>query len=500
MRDLLKTGCKVCPPEQSLQYTILDRIGSGSSSVVYRAERCDGQGCREIHLLKEYAPSKFTVHRTPDGVMKPADDVWDAYQAGMERFLAGARNAITLRRRSGLRESICEILHIFPANGTCYWDMPVSEGIVYAGVRELSLSDLLQRMSTLTQVVGKIHRTGLLCLDLKPGNLLVKPENPAYVMLFDLDSAVSRGALSQGAKVHYSQVWAPPEQKLPSLYEEIRETTDLYAIGEILFHQIFGRHSRPEERKSSAAFDFQCVPLLDGAEPGLLQALGRVLCKAISTSPERRYQQASELLEALDELLAISDRGRGALEGRTAANRPRQEPVGDIPFSIPKRDHSCLDLTYAAIDSGDYEPVRKSARLCRIRTEELCGRESPEYLDAVFREVAACFAELASSLEDGAIPPSSLTDAFLRLLAEYLVLAGRLPSGVGPHRGSLAAFADGLRQTVYLRLEWRRGRGEEGLAGEERALLDMAMELAQYAGDVETLAELREIVCPPHQS
>lgn len=498
MRDLLKTSSQVCPPVQDIRYTILERIGSGSSCLVYRAECRDGQGHREIHLLKEYAPSRFTVHRASDGVMIPADDVWDAYQAGMDRFLAGVRNAIFLRRQSGLRDSICEILYVFPANGTCYLDMPISAGIVYAGVRELSIDNLLRRISTLTQVVGRIHQAGLLCLDLKPGNLLVRPEDPEHVMLFDLDSAVSKEALSQGAKLYYSQAWAPPEQKLPSLYKEICEATDLYSIGELLFYQLFRRHSRPEEHSPSASFDFRETPLLDGAGPEMRQALGKVLCKAISTSPERRYQQAGELLEALVELLAISGWERGAPGGRAAVRRPKQKSTGDTPPPSPKRDRFCPDLMYAAIDSSDYGPVRRSARLYRARVEELCGREGPEYLDVVLCEAAACFAELASSLENNAVPPSPLTGEFLRLLEEYLALAETLPSEAGPHRGSLAAFADGLRQTASLRLE--RCRGGEGLLGEERALLDMAMKLARCAGDWETLAELREMACPPHQT
>ena len=155
-------------------------------------------------------------------------------------------------------------------------------------------------------------------------------------------------------------------------------------------------------------------------------------------------------------------------------------------FPNPKRNNFLSKLTYASIDSGNYEPVRKSARLRRLRMEARFGRKSPEYLDA-----AACFAELAVSLEDDAIPPSSLTDAFLGILAEYLALAETLPAGKEPRRGSLTAFADGLRQTVSLR------RGGDALSGEERALLDMAIKLARFAGEAETLAELREMTCTP---
>lgn len=491
MRNLLKSGDQVCPPEQDVRYTILERIGSGSSCVVYRVERRGGQGERQIHLLKEYAPSRFPVYRTPDGVMSPADQVRDAYQAGMDRFLAGARHAIALRRQSELRDSVCEILRVFPANGTCYLDMPLSEGIVYAGVREFSLDSLLQRVSALTQVVGQIHQAGLLCLDVKPGNLLVRPEDPEYIMLFDLDSAINRQALSQGAKLYYSQAWAPPEQKLPFLYGEISEAADLYAIGELLFYQLLGRHSRPEERGPSAALDLQGAPLLADAGPETVRALGGVLRKAISTSPENRYRRAGELLEALDELLALNSRGTPG--GRGAIPPGGRASPEDASRPDTERNRARLDLMYTAIDSGDYRPVRRSACLCRARAEALFGRESPEYLDAALQEAGACFAELASSLEVGAVPPAPLTDEFLQLLAEYLALAEARPSGAGPHRGSLAAFADGLRLTASLRLEGRRG--ENGLSGGERTLLDMAMELARYAGDPETRAELREMAC-----
>ena len=492
MRDFLRNGSKVCPPERDAQYTILERIGNGSSCVVYRAERCNRLLGREIHLLKEYAPSGFTVRRAPDGLMRPADDVRDAYHAGMKRFLTGAKHAVSLRSRRGLRDSICEILRVFPANGTCYLDMPVSEGIVYADVQEISLDSLLRRIGALTQVVGRIHQTGLLCLDLKPGNLLVQPENPDYVMLFDLDSAVSGEELSQGARLRYSKTWAPPEQKLPSLYGDICEATDLYAIGEMLFHQILGRRSRPEERRPSATLDFSGAPLLDGMEPETLQVLNKVLCKAVSVCPAKRYRRADELLEAIEELLAMSDRANA--EDVAAVRSPKQKYAKDaVPSAKKKRFRS--NLIYASIDSGNYESLRMLARLRRVRAEAHYGRESPEYLDAVFHDAAACFAEVASSLEDDAIPPSSLTDEFLRILAEYLTLAETVPAERAPRRGSLTAFADGLRQTAFLRM--RQRRGGDAPSGEERALLDMAVQLARFAGDAETLAELREITCPP---
>lgn len=198
-------------------------------------------------------------------------------------------------------------------------------------------------------------------------------------------------------------------------------------------------------------------------------------------------------VEAIEELLAMSNRENA--RGAAALRPPRRKSAMGGSFPSPQRNDFLSNLTYASIESGDYEPLRKSTRLRRARAKARFGRKSPEYLDAAFHDAAACFAEIASSLEDDAIPPSSLTDEFLRILTEYLALAETIPAGREPHRNKLTAFADGLRQTVSLRL--KQGRGGDALSGEECALLDMAMQLAQCAGDAETLAELREMACPP---
>ena len=501
MQERLKTGSQIRPPERGLQYTILEQVGRGSSSLAYRAEFRDGRGRCEVHLLKEYFPSRFTVHRGSDGVLRPEDGTQSAYQAGMNRFLAGARNICELRRCDELQPYICEIFRVFPANGTCYLDMPLSEGIVYACVQEISLEHLLRRISALTKVVGKIHEAGLLCLDLKPGNLLVKPDDPEYIMLFDLDTAIRREALYRGVRLYYSQSWAPPEQKLPSLYGDICEATDLYTIGELMFYQLFGRHSKPEEHRPSATFNFQGTPLLNGTGSKILQLLERSFRNTITTSPERRYQSANELLYVLDELLVRNDRAQGISGGGTTIHSHlHQKAAGTQASQVMGETHSYLSLTYAAIDSGDYGLVRRQARLYHIQTKSLYGKQCPDYLHAVFCDAAACFSELASNLDANVIPPSHLIDAFLSCLTEYLALAGGIPSKVNPHCGGLAAFADGLRQTAYLCLNLQRPQCSEQETAKIRSMLDMAMNLARYAEDAEIVAELREMAGPLSQS
>ena len=79
------------------------------------------------------------------------------------------------------------------------------------------------------------------------------------------------------------------------------------------------------------------------------------------------------------------------------------------------------------------------------------------------------------------------------------ILAGEIPSEVNPHCGGLAAFADGLRQTAYLCLNLQRPQCSEQEISKIRSMLDMAMNLARYAEDAETVAELREMAGPLSQ-
>lgn len=59
MRERLKAGSLVRPPEGTIQYKILEQVGSGSSSLVYRAEFRDDEGHCEI-----LSPSPKNGHKT----------------------------------------------------------------------------------------------------------------------------------------------------------------------------------------------------------------------------------------------------------------------------------------------------------------------------------------------------------------------------------------------------------------------------------------------------
>mgnify|MGYP000485473459 CR=1 FL=1 len=59
-------------------------------------------------------------------------------------------------------------------------------------------------MKSLAQIILKYHQKGYLHLDIKPENVLILPETPEHVILFDFDSVTAIGELQKNAGIPYS--------------------------------------------------------------------------------------------------------------------------------------------------------------------------------------------------------------------------------------------------------------------------------------------------------
>ena len=167
------------------------------------------------------------------------------------------------------------------------------------------------RMKTLTQVVGNYHKAGLLHLDIKPENIYVRPQNETVedVMLFDFDSVTAMKDIVASKALSCTKSWAAPEQLLPAKRKFICPATDLFAIGEIIFAQIFGRHSTNAERRSFVSkysYDYDAAIFKD-VNPKVFSILDELLSHTICGVVEKRYQTADELVEILEELIKIAN-------------------------------------------------------------------------------------------------------------------------------------------------------------------------------------------------
>ncbi|MCP4359452.1 MAG: serine/threonine-protein kinase PknK, partial [Chloroflexi bacterium] len=141
------------------------------------------------------------------------------------------------------------------------------------------------------QALAYLHRRKVLHRDLKPENLLVA-DGSAFVLDFGLSSPLVEGdAFSSGGTLAYLA---------PEVWEDYKysPTSDIYAIGVIAYEMLVGKHPFAPidanfiERVLEKEPDF--TPLVD--TPALARVIERLLIK----DPDRRFQNADDVVLAFD--------------------------------------------------------------------------------------------------------------------------------------------------------------------------------------------------------
>ena len=147
--------------------------------------------------------------------------------------------------------------------------------------------DLCDAVSELHELLDPpvIHR------DLKPGNVMV---SAAGVTLIDLGIARTWREGGEQDTTHFgTRAYAPPEQ---FGFGQTDVTSDVYALGMLLFFCLAGRDPAAGDRERGFAAD------------GVPEGLRDVIARAAELDPARRFPSAREFKEAL--LAALAEKGR----------------------------------------------------------------------------------------------------------------------------------------------------------------------------------------------
>ena len=153
MENLLNTGFVL--KAENREYRIIDIIGRGANTAAYIAE-CTHDELTNKCILKQYAP-----HNTDD------------FERGKERFLNAAKQQNKIRQLTALTNQTPLVCHIFEANGTAFSDVAIYNGTTLDKLKDLSLQQYMEICLTIAKTAGYYHRSGFLCLDLKPENIFV---------------------------------------------------------------------------------------------------------------------------------------------------------------------------------------------------------------------------------------------------------------------------------------------------------------------------------------
>ncbi len=146
--------------------------------------------------------------------------------------------------------------------------------------------------------VGAAHRAGLVHGDLKPGNILITPNNQAKVTDFGLARALGESAMDDGEVVWGTPTYFAPEQ---ASGDRVLPATDVYAIGIILYEMLIGRvpFVGLDDQEIARRQIYEAHIPIDQINPNIPEPVARIVDASMAKNPNERFLTADHLREAL---------------------------------------------------------------------------------------------------------------------------------------------------------------------------------------------------------
>lgn len=149
------------------------------------------------------------------------------------------------------------------------------------------------------------HQAGIIHRDFKPGNVMIKANGQVKVMDFGLAKIQTRPGATRTSKSEHTGgtlYYLSPEQ-VRSDGRVVDQRSDIYALG-MTCYEVLAGYMPLKEKKTTVEIlnailrdNFPPPTKFNAAVP---KELGRIIRKAISLKPEKRFQNAREMLEAMD--------------------------------------------------------------------------------------------------------------------------------------------------------------------------------------------------------
>lgn len=176
---------------------------------------------------------------------------------------------------------------------------------------DLSGKSLLQKLLLYRDICAAMaaaHRANIIHRDLKPQNILVRGDGSVAIgdfgLCLDLSSLEDRLTLtSEAVGAHH---YIAPELEDGRITDP-KASSDCYSLGKVLYYMLSGR-SFARERHRDVALDLGCE-----RDPGLYFVYEFLLDKTIQLDPGARYQNAQELLDAVDGVIMRIEKDAHAL-------------------------------------------------------------------------------------------------------------------------------------------------------------------------------------------
>ena len=425
-------------PQTIGRYRILGRLGKGAMGVVYSAH--DG-------LMERSVAIKVMMTDLEDDPETSA------------RFYREARSAGQLAH-----PNIITIYDMGEDNGRPFIVMELLEGETLNKYLERpDAADVESKMDLMLQICRGLHAAhsrGIFHRDVKPGNLLVRPNGELKIVDFGIARLASSSMTASGLLVGTPDYMSPEQAR----GHEIDQRSDIFSAGAVFYYMLTGRKPFAASGLTAVLARVQGedpLPFRDAEAPA---ALARVIMKALAKNPADRQQTCGQMAGELErvkrdleaEAAHSIEGGDARLQSLASLADQRRTLINALRLVPAPADLDATRLALVDRRASMTEPHRVRAAgelLAAVADVQKTSLEEVDRwqraLDAVEegsraaaagqkRDAIACF-EKALQIEPASKRASAEADVCRRTIAEQRALDDRTAALLAEARKAAAA-------------------------------------------------------------
>ena len=266
------------------RYELLERIGEGGMSVVYKAKDKLLNRFVAIKILK---PEFINDHKFIDSFRRES-------QAAASMSHPNIVNIYDVGKEGNIHYIVMELI-----DGRALSDYIREQG-------PMPYPKVIAIAKQIAAALSFAHQNHIIHRDVKPHNIMMTPGGTAKITDFGIAKAVNAATISDSTdgiigSVHYFS----PEQARGGYVDE---KSDIYSLGIVMYEMLTGNVPFDGDNPVNIALmhiNSEMTPpsqLVDGVPP----ALEHIIMKCTDKYPVNRYASADELIEALNNLEFIN--------------------------------------------------------------------------------------------------------------------------------------------------------------------------------------------------
>ncbi len=333
------------------RYEILEKIGTGGMSDVYKAK---------CHKLNRYVAVKVLKQEFSENTNF------------VSKFHVEAQAAAGL-----MHPNIVNVYDVGEEDGINYIVMELVEGITLKNYIEkkarLSVKEAISIAIQVSMGIEAAHNNHIIHRDIKPQNIMISKEGKVKIADFGIAKAATSNTITSNVmgSVHYTS----PEQARGGFSDE---RSDIYSLGCTMYEMLTGRVPFDGETTVAIAIKHIQEEISSPREyvSEIPVCVEQIIFKCTQKSPDRRYQSMGELIVDLKKSLMSPDENFVKIISAETGGATKMISEDDIAEIKQRTDRVTLD-----------EPMRlKDREVQKMSSADFDDEDDEDFLAPPIKE------------------------------------------------------------------------------------------------------------------